>query len=173
MDAAAGAITIQVRPNADEAARALFPSFIRRRTTIALIAIGVLLVCAIVGGFVWLLRPLGMGSFWPLFVFIGAVAIALMPWRFFIAFRKRLAQQFAQPRDQSMTFSAAGIDSRSAHSSSHFDWEAVTAARSTPTGVTLQIHRSLIYVSRSNFASPEDYERVLSLIADHLSLVRV
>ena len=162
-------VTVTTRANADEAARALFPAFIQQRTTIVYFILGVLVIGGVVAGFIWLLSGLGISAFWPLFVIIGAIGIGLLPWRFFVAFRRRIEQRLSgRAGGETVTFSTAGMDSQSAHASAHVDWTAIKSARTTPLGLVLQVGRSVVYISRSDFASRDEYQRALSLIADGL-----
>jgi hypothetical protein len=93
----------------------------------------------------------------------------LLPWRFFVAFRRRLEQRLSgRAGAETVTFSTAGMDSQSAHASAHVDWAAIRSARTTPLGLVLQLGRSVVYISRSDFASRDEYQRALALIADGL-----
>ncbi|HZV78553.1 MAG TPA: hypothetical protein VFF60_02960 [Candidatus Binatus sp.] len=169
MEGGTQSVTVTTRANAEEAARALFPTFIRQRTTIVYFILGVLVIGGVVAGFIWLLSGLGISAFWPLFVIIGAIGIGLLPWRFFVAFRRRLGLRLSErPGGETVTFSTTGMDSQSAHASAHVDWAAIKSARTTQLGLVLQLGRSVVYISKSDFTSIDEYRRALALIASGL-----
>jgi len=141
----------------------------RNPVVIAVVAVTVLLIAGLVAAFVVLLFKLGMGVYWPIFVIIGIGGISLIPWRFRVGFQRWIQKRLdARGGDQTVTFSQAGIDTKTAHTTAHCDWSVVKAARTMQTGLILRIGATYMYISRSNFASEGDYARVLGLLREQI-----
>ena len=67
-----------------------------------------------------------------------------------------------------MTFSASGLDTKSLHTSAHVDWEAVKSVCTVREGLLLKAGRLTSFISRRNFESDAEYERLLDLIGSKL-----
>jgi hypothetical protein len=164
-----GAITIVSRTDPDEASKALFGTFLRQPIVIAIAAVAVLVIVAIVALSVVLSSVTRIFAFAVVPTVVAITALALLPWRFRVALRRNFEKVAAEGgATKTMTFSRAGIDTPSVHSSAHFDWEAVKSVRRVENGFIMQVGRTMLFVSKKSFDSAAEYDQTLQLFAEML-----
>jgi len=159
-----GSIRVALRPQLDEAIRVLLPIVMRRpgvkayRLVCTLFGLAMLLV-----GAALLFQEVPDPVFGTVFVLIGIVVIVapMLIVRRIVA--RGLAAEIQAGVQRSMTFSTTGIDTKSEHTSSHFDWEAVARAQRIPEGLLIHVGRATTFVARREFESEGDFDRAVGL----------
>lgn len=160
-------IRVVIKPDPDEVARVLSRQAFRSPVGIAIAAF-VVLVCLAIAAIGLLLiftrHQYIFGTFCAVF---GCALLVLWPLQFRSALARRLGKTMT-PGGSELTFSASGLDSKSAHVTAHVDWEAVKSARVVPEGLLLQAGRSTVFISKRNFECDAEYGRALALIGAKL-----
>jgi hypothetical protein len=166
-----GAITVISRADPDEASKALLGTFLRQPIVIAIAAIAVLIIVAIAVLALMLSSVTGIFAFAVVPTVVAIGALALLPWRFRIALRRQFEKIAAEGgATKTMTFSRAGLDTTSAHSAAHFDWQAIKSVRPIDSGLIIRVGRTMLFVSKKSFDSAAEYDKTLQLFAEMLGM---
>jgi hypothetical protein len=161
-------IVVVLDPDADEALRYALKVYIRTPMFLAL-AIFVLCVAALL----FITAPVVIRDGDPTtgygYIILGLVMVVGLPIAFRVAVKRRIAKALSEAdKNATWTFSDSGIDVRSAHTSSHFDWEAVKQVRAARAGVLVVVWGRTYVLFQRYFKSRADYDSLMKLALSKL-----
>jgi hypothetical protein len=161
MDDAGNAVTATSRPDLHEASRVLFGVTMRSTGVgfyLGAIALLGLFLILISRSFMPQDPVIGYGA-----IVIGILIIVGPVWSIRSAIRKRLRAALPNVTGSTFTFSGSGIDTKSTHSRSHYDWPAVRSGRRIREGLLFQIGQATMFMSVRYFDNSDDFERAIAL----------